>query len=242
MIKGIDHIVILVKDLVQASADYATLGFTVVPGGEHTGGATHNALVTFADGSYLELIAFKREAPEHRWWHHTVDKGEGLIDFALLPTDIENDLLAARQRGLEFEGPFPGGRERPDGQQIKWQTGAPLTPDLPFLCADVTPRELRVPAGDAWLHPNGVSGIAKLAVEVHDLPASVDRYSALLGFDSTTEELGAIFKLGSTILELLRAKAKLEGPHSLTLRSTHPVEFDHKLTQGVLLSAVVASV
>ena len=70
MLKGIDHVVILVKNLDQAVADYTQLGFNVVPGGEHTDGATHNALVAFADGSYLELIAFKREAPEHRWWTH----------------------------------------------------------------------------------------------------------------------------------------------------------------------------
>ncbi|MCW5883173.1 MAG: VOC family protein, partial [Anaerolineae bacterium] len=61
MLKGIDHIVILVHDLAQAQADYAALGFTVVPGGEHTGGATHNARVAFADGSYVELLAFKRD-------------------------------------------------------------------------------------------------------------------------------------------------------------------------------------
>ncbi len=66
MIKGIDHVVILVKDLAQATADYTELGFTVVPGGEHSDGASHNALIAFADGSYIELFAFKREAPEHR--------------------------------------------------------------------------------------------------------------------------------------------------------------------------------
>lgn len=240
MIKAIDHIVILVKDLAQASADYAALGFTVIPGGEHTGGATHNSLVAFADGSYLELIAFKREAPEHRWWQYTLSHGEGLIDFALLPTDIENDLLAARQRGLEIEGPFPGGRERPDGQQIKWQTGAPLTPDLPFLCADVTPRELRVPSGDAWVHPNGVTAIARLGVVTHDLPASIEHYNALLGFEPTQDENGVVYKLGTANLTLYSQKAMLIGPLSLTLRSNTPIEFDRSLTHKVpLLNSVV---
>jgi hypothetical protein len=36
----IDHIIIGVRDLAQASADYAGAGFTVLPGGEHTGGGT----------------------------------------------------------------------------------------------------------------------------------------------------------------------------------------------------------
>src|SRR5689334_22441576 len=180
MIRAIDHIVILVNDLAAAIADYTALGFTVAPGGEHTGGATHNALVVFADDAYLELIAFKRPAPDHHWYRHQA-LGEGLIDFALLPTMIEADLAAARERGLAIEGPFPGGRLRPDGQQVEWQTGRAPTPDLPFLCGDVTSRALRVPEGAARVHANDVIGVAGLAVAVADLGVSVARYRALLG-------------------------------------------------------------
>src|SRR5689334_16707634 len=180
MIRAIDHIVILVSDLAAAVADYITLGFTVTPGGEHTGGATHNALVIFADDTYLELIAFKRADPGHRWWPH-VAAGEGLIDFALLPGAIEQDIADARARGLAVEGPTPGGRLRPDGQQVAWQLGSPPTLDLLFLCGDVTPRELRVPLGAARQHANGVTGVAGLSVAVTELPASVERYRALLG-------------------------------------------------------------
>src|SRR5258706_9920850 len=133
MIRSIDHIVILVGDLDAASADYAALGFTVVPGGEHTGGETHNALVAFADDTYLELIAFKRSAPGHRWWRH-VAAGGGLVDFALLPGAIEQDIAAARERGVAYTGPVAGGRLRPDGRQVAWQLGMPPSADMPFLC------------------------------------------------------------------------------------------------------------
>ena len=50
---GLDHVVIRVDDLAVATVDYTTLGFTVVRGGEHTDRASHNALIAFADGSYL---------------------------------------------------------------------------------------------------------------------------------------------------------------------------------------------
>eukprot|EP01041_Mallomonas_annulata_P028533 gene28533-50396_t len=46
-----------VADLDAAVADYASLGFTVLPGGEHPRGS-RNALVVLADGAYLEIIAF----------------------------------------------------------------------------------------------------------------------------------------------------------------------------------------
>ena len=258
MIRAIDHIVILVSDLAATVADYTALGFTVTPGGEHTGGATHNALVVFADDAYLELIAFKRPAPEHHWYRHSA-LGEGLIDFALLPTMIEADLTAARERGLAIEGPFPGGRLRPDRQQVAWQSGRALTYDLPFLCGDVTPRVLRVPDGAARTHANGVTGIAGLTVAVADLGASVARYRALLG---TAERAGtpsnqpaaaqtAAFALGDTAITLAtpaddsdtplhaRLAARGEGPFALALRGIdQSAMFDLGLAHGARIELV----
>ena len=77
MIHGIDHIVILVSELESAIADYTALGFSVVRGGDHPG-VTHNALVAFADGTYLELIAFKQPDEGHHWWQRGQHRGEGL--------------------------------------------------------------------------------------------------------------------------------------------------------------------
>src|SRR2546422_3243001 len=108
MILGIDHVVILVSDLAAASADYAKLGFTVVPGGEHADGLTHNALISFEDGTYLELIAFKRPPPETHFFYRPWS-GEGLIAYALLPDDVRRTIVEARKRGLNLEGPILGG-------------------------------------------------------------------------------------------------------------------------------------
>jgi catechol 2,3-dioxygenase-like lactoylglutathione lyase family enzyme len=190
MIAVIDHVVILVDDLRQAQADYTALGFTVVEGGEHAGGLTHNALVAFADGTYLELLAFRGAPPPAdapglnrltRRWIARAPAGEGLLDFALLPTAIAGDIAAAVAAGLDIEGPLPGGRRRPDGQEVAWQLGLPAAPELPFLCGDVTPRALRVPEGGAAQHANGIRGIAGMTVAVADLGASAARYAALLG-------------------------------------------------------------
>lgn len=255
MILSIDHVVILVNDLEKAIADYTTLGFTVVPGGEHTDGATHNALVAFADGAYLELIAFKREAPEHRWWRYAAT-GEGLIDFALLPSAIAEDIAAIRERGLPMEGPFPGGRQRLDGQQIKWQTGSPPTRDLPFFCADVTPRELRVPHDSAWEHPNGAMGIHAITIAVANLEESKTHYKALLNIEpqepvavATNLNLkSARFSLGTASIILVEANPENnvaekriatsgEGPVALTLLMPSGFNgFDQSLTHSVTLA------
>lgn len=255
MIKSIDHLVILVSDLETTIADYTALGFCVVPGGEHAGGATHNVLVAFADGSYLELIAFRRPTPEHQWWRHTA-AGEGLIDFALLPLAIEDDMAAARMRGLELHGPTPGGRLRPDGQRLEWQTGRAATADLPFLCADVTSRELRVPSGAAWQHANGVTGITDLVVAVHDLDTSHARYVALLGDAATPAEpavvllptgaRAAALSLGTTRITLAapgdstdllarRLAEHGEGPFAIGLGGLAAETLDLKRTHGARL-------
>ncbi len=215
----IDHIVIRVNDLDAASEDYRSLGFNVVPGGEHPGMGSRNALIPFQDGSYLELIAFRSGPanpfkPKHQRAAELKAEGrspveqrvltwesssEGLVDWAVLPDDIERDIAAARGRGLTVDGPFPGSRLRPDGQTISWQFGVPDGFDLPFLCADVTPRELRAPLEKAD-HQNGVVGMERIYVAVGEPTRSLERIGVLLGLaheDNCNE-----FTLGGTTLRL----------------------------------------
>lgn len=185
---AIDHVVVAVRDLAEAAAGYAAAGLTVVPGGEHADGATHNALIAFADGAYLELIAFvEPDRPQgHRWWP-LLQRGEGTVDFALRSADLAADAARLRQNGIDAADPKAGGRVRPDGQRIGWRNlelrdhAVPL----PFLIEDVTPRGLRVPSGAAADHLLGVSGIAGLTILVPDLALATARYGALLGTEPT---------------------------------------------------------
>lgn len=183
MFTRIDHIVILVRELDHAIETYRELGFQVVPGGEHPGG-THNALVAFRDGSYLELIAFQEpEQPsEHRW--HRFLAGGGLVDFALGVDDLAAELEQIRARGLDYQGPVPGARRRPDGEQVSWRLGQPVgdrTGEMPFLIDDVTPRSVRVPGGSQAEHPNGVVGVRRVVVARRDLGEAADEWGRLLG-------------------------------------------------------------
>ena len=183
----LDHVVIAVADLGKAVEGYRALGFTVVIGGRHPGRTSHNALVVFQDGAYLELIAWTAPGPGERWYDVHARHGDGLMDFALLPGDTAQAIADAKARGLELSGPIDGGRVRPDGTQIQWRTGRQATFDLPFLCGDVTPRALRVPEGEARIHPNGVVGVKSVTVAVHDLEATTARYAALLGHGADEE-------------------------------------------------------
>ncbi|MBL0142362.1 MAG: VOC family protein [Betaproteobacteria bacterium] len=199
MTMRLDHIVIAVADLARAVEDYRALGFTVQIGGRHPGRTSHNALVVFEDGAYLELIAWEAPGPAERWYNTHATHGDGFMDFALVPEDTASAIAGAKARGLVLDGPLDGGRVRPDGRQVKWQTGRQATFDLPFLCGDITPRELRVPTGEVRCHANGALGVAKVAVAVEDLKASLPRYRALLGIDPGSGGQGGI-RIDSPVL------------------------------------------
>ncbi len=47
----LDHIIVSVGDLDAAMQDYRALGFTVIYGGRHASGSTHNGLIVFQDGT-----------------------------------------------------------------------------------------------------------------------------------------------------------------------------------------------
>jgi catechol 2,3-dioxygenase-like lactoylglutathione lyase family enzyme len=238
---SIDHIVIMVDDLAAAIEDYNILGFTVIEGGAHAANPTHNALVVFADGVYLEIIALRpgETSPRSTRLQKWIQAGPGLVDFALLPQDIEADIVKARARGLTIADAAVGGRLRPDGRQIAWKTANLIGPGLPFFCADVTPRSLRVPEGEVRRHPNGVTGAADLTIAVTDLTASARQYQALLGIEpqsasstSTPEAKITTFSLGAVTLTLAQPDigasplhayltAGGERPYRLTLRAAN---------------------
>lgn len=183
----IDHIVIVDQNLDKMVQQAESIGFTVVPGGEHAGGMTHNALIAFQDRSYIELIAFiePEQRSTHRWWPR-LWKGGGLVDFALLCDDLESEVEEIRHRGLEIPEPIENGRLRPDKQRLEWRQSFPQAvvgdTGMPFLIDDVTPRSLRVPAEPhETTHPNGVTGIAGITLLVDDLGAASKSLGAITG-------------------------------------------------------------
>ena len=178
MIRGLDHVVLVVLDLDAAVAEHRKRGFTVTPGGEHAGGLTHNALVGFQDGSYLELIAFHdvAAASGKHSWAPVAERGGGWADFALLSNDIAQDVAALVS--LVARPPEDGGRTRPDGVAVSWRV-VRLEKPLPFLIEDLSARDLRVPHGAAALHANGTTGVASIVLGATDPARVAERYARL---------------------------------------------------------------
>ena len=232
----LDHVVLKVDDLAQACETFTRFGFRVISGGVHKAFGSHNALIAFADGSYLELIAFLEPQPSQnrceaiaalQQAHHSPAEcrrltwkvvTEGLLDFALIPQADKEDFAQAEH--LDYESPFSMSRTRPDGVELQWEIKYPNPFDLPFLIRDITERNWRVPQEHA--HPLGVTGVAKLMVAVQDLPASTLRYEKLLRTrpeplgkkERIPETQGVSFSCGSTDLVLLAPTETNEALHT----------------------------
>jgi catechol 2,3-dioxygenase-like lactoylglutathione lyase family enzyme len=253
MLLGVDHIVIVVRDLEAASKDYARLGFTVVPGGAHPVG-THNGLIALADGSYIELIAFYRENQQHRWWP-SLQKGEGLVDFCMQTDDMVGDAETLRRAGVRMNDPQPWARTRPDGYELKWILSIPQEGHrgvAPFLIQDQTPRAERVPR--ATVHENGAQGIGTIVVVVQDLEEACRWYRSVLksrGEDLDRPDLkawGVRFNAGAHVMEFFAPagpnskvaswlEARGPAPHAATLKgAARQAVLDPALTHGANLS------
>src|SRR3546814_17469249 len=81
---GLDHVIVGVKDLDGARADWMRLGFVTAPRGDHAGKATSNYCIMFAD-TYLELLGILRPEMEDANGLGTAlaRRGEGLQRLAL---------------------------------------------------------------------------------------------------------------------------------------------------------------
>jgi catechol 2,3-dioxygenase-like lactoylglutathione lyase family enzyme len=228
MLTAIDHAVILVADLDRGVEAYRRLGFSVVPGGRHASG-THNALVGLADGSYLELIAFREPASSHRWWP-ALQRGEGLVDFCAATDDLPGDSERLRRVGVAMTDPRPMSRVRPDGVELRWVAATPppeLTGVVPFLIQDQTRREDRVPREVE--HENAVVGLGGVDVAVLDVTPVARIYEAVLGHREVRDGGGTAreLRLGAHAVRLLppaaagaagRLAARGPGPCALVLR------------------------
>lgn len=227
----LDHVILAVDDLEAASATMRAEGFTVVPGGVHGNGATHNNLIIFEDGTYIELLAPTGQAPgDAAGYAPLLAKGEGWSGFVLRSDNLKKDLQALRGRGVPVGDASQGSRVLPSGEAIRWQ--AAMIPETysPFFIQDETPRGLRVPDSKPVVtHRNGVTGAIGLVVVVAALEEAIARYRSLLGMLPRLDESEAVFDLRGLTLRLTEPgddadkrehlDARGDVPYQLILRS-----------------------
>jgi catechol 2,3-dioxygenase-like lactoylglutathione lyase family enzyme len=91
-------------------------------GGVHPGRGTQNALLSLGERRYLEIIApDPKQASVQQYSAIAKLKEPRLIGWAAHRDDLDQFAARLRQEGIEFEGPQPGLRQRPDGKLLRWK-------------------------------------------------------------------------------------------------------------------------
>jgi catechol 2,3-dioxygenase-like lactoylglutathione lyase family enzyme len=168
-IRGLDHAVILVRDLDRARDTYARLGFTLTPRGFHSLGSQNHCVMFGRD--YLELMALPERPPAaFQYFADFLVKGEGTGALALATDDaagVHAELVAA---GIAAESPLALSRPVEKLGEARFtlvQLPLAVTPGFrTFFCQHHT-RDI-VWRPEYQTHALGATGIESVVVATSD--------------------------------------------------------------------------
>ncbi len=177
----VDHATIAGSSLKHLREMLDSVGLHTEYGGQHSSGLTEMALISFPDGSYLELMAWVDASVPHpgQSWAKFMDQQGGPCAWAVSVPDIGQETKRLAAAGIHTSGPVESGRMLIDGFRLKWEMAGVGPGDrgslFPFLIHDLTPRERRV-------NPNGkpttdeYAGVARVVIAVKNLATVIGQY------------------------------------------------------------------
>ena len=121
-IVGLDHIVVLVRDLDGAAETWRRLGFTLAPRGTHSAHMGTGNYTIMLGADYIELIGVLTETAHNAPSRALLARrGEGIERAALTTTDAAAGVEELRARGIPGIGPIDFGRPvtLPDGRKTE---------------------------------------------------------------------------------------------------------------------------
>jgi methylmalonyl-CoA/ethylmalonyl-CoA epimerase len=212
--RGLDHVIVIVRDLDQATHDYKeVLGFADLRGGKFPGGVQSRALKF--GSNYVELMSVDTsQAPPDDELVRLLKEREGGYAFALSVSSARQTAEALRARRFEVAGPaatpvIPEGSK--DVQAAPWQTVGILKPYLPFEPLFFIEYASRATRSITPEHPNTAADLHSVWIAVQDLEAATRGYETLglrPGQERRVPQLGARGReigAGQGVLLLLQA-------------------------------------
>ena len=174
---GIDHAMILVRDLDRACETYARMGFTLTPRGLHSLGSQNHCIMFGRD--YLELMALPAVPPAALQYHADfLSKREGVGGLALATEDAVAAHAELTRTGIAAEAPLALSRPVENLGVARFtlvQLPPAETPGFrTFVCQHHT-RDI-VWRPEYQRHANGVGGIKSITIA----SADPERYARLL--------------------------------------------------------------
>ena len=176
ILSGLDHAILLVRDLDAAAATWQRLGFHLTARGRHLQLGTANHTIVL-ERDYLELLSVVARSPANQRWAAILDRGEGLSAAAWRTDDARATHNALRRAGVDAPEPIEFGRAvtLPTGTVearfsicLLPEGAAPALPS--FFCQHHTRDYVWRPEWQR--HPNGAQAIAAVTV-AHPDPVSL---------------------------------------------------------------------
>jgi catechol 2,3-dioxygenase-like lactoylglutathione lyase family enzyme len=175
---GIDHAVIMVKDLDKAADNWKRLGFTVSPRGTHSSHMGSGNYTIMLDLDYIELLGVLTETEHNAPARAFLEsRGEGIERIAFTAVDSAAGAEEIRARGYAPVGPtdFERPVTMPDGslsaarfRTFQWPTAEAPGGVRIFACQHQTRETVWIP--ELMKHANGAKRL-KQAVIVSPEPA-----------------------------------------------------------------------
>ena len=140
-LEGLDHIVVMVKDLDTAAAQWRALGFTLSPRGTHSAHLGSGNYTMMLGDDYVELLGILQATELNEASRSFLDRrGEGIERAAFTTNDAAAGVAALKDRGIDAKGPIEFNRpvDLPDGRQ------APAAFSVFHWPVDLRPADLRI--------------------------------------------------------------------------------------------------
>ncbi|QPF86595.1 VOC family protein [Bradyrhizobium genosp. L] len=196
---GIDHAVVVVKDLDRAAETYRRLGFILSPRGTHSAHmGTGNYTIMF-DPDYMELLGVLAPTEHNAPTRALLEsRGEGIERIAFTAVDSAAGAEEIRARGYtpigptDFERPvtLPGGTV----SAAKFRTFMWPTAEAPggvriFACQHKTRETVWIP--ELMTHANGAKRLEQVLIVSPDPATDAAHLSEMIDIATRTEADGA---------------------------------------------------
>jgi len=197
---GIDHAVVVVKDLSSAAETWKRLGFTLSPRGTHSAKMGSGNYTIMLDPDYIELLGILAETDHNIPTRNFLAKrGEGIERIAFTAVDSAEGAEEIRARGYEpigpidFERPVP----LPDGSlsAAKFRVFQWPLEEAPgglriFACQHKTRETVWIP--ELMRHANCAKRLKQALIVTPDPAKDAAHLSRLIDREGHSESDGAI--------------------------------------------------
>ena len=214
-ITGIDHCIVLVRELDGARAQYERLGFTVAPRGLHPpdhGTGNHTVML---EREYLELMGVLTPTPANERYRRSLAERQGLSALALQTTSADAVVAEMAGDGVALEAPADFARPvvLPDGirSQAAFRTAHfpdGVAPGFHVFCCEHRTRHITW-RPELLHHANGAVGLDEVLAAAEDPRADAARVARLFATEPAAD--GA----GSLVVETGNSAIRFQTPQTL---------------------------